>query len=279
MLDTKREKLFSTGEFAEICNVPKHVLFHYDAIGLFCPRIVKNNRYRYYSAQQFETFTVIIILKNLGMSLQAIKTYLEHRSPDLLLHLLEEKKHTVTEEIRHLKQIDNFISEVQDMTLAVHDTDIHCPAVAYLEEEKIICSEELSSCEPKTWDQYNDVSISFYKNKIHSLNLIGCITLIDNMQKNNFDTFQALYAKVTHPYIKKYQIKKAGPYLIGYHQGSYNTLANTYQTLLQYAKEHGIRLGTYAYEEYLISDLAQKDEQQYITMISMEINELSFQKR
>ncbi|MEG0685305.1 MAG: MerR family DNA-binding transcriptional regulator, partial [Coprobacillus sp.] len=44
-----REKYFTTGEFARICKVPKHVLFHYDEIGLFKPTIVKENQYRYYS--------------------------------------------------------------------------------------------------------------------------------------------------------------------------------------------------------------------------------------
>ncbi|MCC5429110.1 MerR family DNA-binding transcriptional regulator, partial [Clostridium botulinum] len=34
-----QEKYFTTGEFARMCNVEKHVLFHYDDIGLFRPAI------------------------------------------------------------------------------------------------------------------------------------------------------------------------------------------------------------------------------------------------
>lgn len=36
-----QEKYFTTGEFARMCNVEKHVLFHYDDIGLFRPAIIK----------------------------------------------------------------------------------------------------------------------------------------------------------------------------------------------------------------------------------------------
>lgn len=84
-----QEKYFTTGEFARMCNVEKHVLFHYDDIGLFRPAIIKNG-YRYYSYHQYFTFSVILNLK-IGMSLKDIKIYLEQRNPSIFLDLLEEK--------------------------------------------------------------------------------------------------------------------------------------------------------------------------------------------
>ena len=83
-----KEKYFTTGEFAKICHVEKHVLFHYDEIGLFKPAVVKENGYRYYSYHQYDTFAVIRTLKRLGTSLRDIKIYLEQRDPCLFLELL-----------------------------------------------------------------------------------------------------------------------------------------------------------------------------------------------
>ena len=81
-MSENREKYFTTGEFARICNVPKHVLFHYDEIGLFKPSIVKENQYRYYSHHQYDTFTIITILKSIGT---VSYTHLLHRFALILL--------------------------------------------------------------------------------------------------------------------------------------------------------------------------------------------------
>lgn len=41
--------------------------------------------------------------------------------------------------------------------------------------------------------------------------------------------------------------------------------------MLEYANKHGITIGPYAYEEYLIADIAQKDYTQYVTYIRMDV--------
>ena len=75
-----KEKLFTCGAFAKICGVEKHVLFHYDEIGLFKPIYINEKGYRFYSYRQYDTFKVIIALKKLGMSLKDIQIYLDQRS-------------------------------------------------------------------------------------------------------------------------------------------------------------------------------------------------------
>ena len=46
----KEKQYFTTGEFAKICEIEKHVLFYYDQIGLLQPAFVDENNYRYYSS-------------------------------------------------------------------------------------------------------------------------------------------------------------------------------------------------------------------------------------
>src|SRR5699024_5561174 len=67
------QKLFTSGEFAFLCGVKKQTLFHYDDIGLLTPEYKNNKGYRYYSVQQAEIFSVIQMLKEIGMSLTEIK--------------------------------------------------------------------------------------------------------------------------------------------------------------------------------------------------------------
>ena len=56
MMPEDYEQYLTTGEFAKICGVTKHTLFHYDDIGILKPEIVKANGYRYYAIKQFFTF-------------------------------------------------------------------------------------------------------------------------------------------------------------------------------------------------------------------------------
>ena len=51
-------KPLTTGEFAKICNVKKHTLFHYDDIGLLKPDYYDENGYRFYSYSQLNLFYI-----------------------------------------------------------------------------------------------------------------------------------------------------------------------------------------------------------------------------
>ena len=55
-------KPLTTGEFAKICNVKKHTLFHYDDIGLLKPDYYDENGYRFYSYSQLNLFYFILYL-------------------------------------------------------------------------------------------------------------------------------------------------------------------------------------------------------------------------
>ena len=102
-------KYMTTGEFARRMGVTKNTLFHYDNIGLFLPEIVDTNDYRYYSIYQMEVFDTIIILKEMGMPLNEIKEFMDHRSPESLMELFEKEDKKITEQIKRLKYQQQFI--------------------------------------------------------------------------------------------------------------------------------------------------------------------------
>lgn len=76
----KNPQYLTTGEFARLCGVSKHTLFHYDELGVFSPAVKAENGYRYYSMAQIDVFFVISTLKELDIPLREIKAYLDRRS-------------------------------------------------------------------------------------------------------------------------------------------------------------------------------------------------------
>ncbi|MEM8529997.1 MAG: MerR family transcriptional regulator [Chloroflexota bacterium] len=73
--------MFRVGEFSRIASITIETLRHYDVIGLFKPaKVDPFTGYRYYKADQLQTLHQILALKEVGLSLEEIKSIL-HDNP------------------------------------------------------------------------------------------------------------------------------------------------------------------------------------------------------
>lgn len=106
-----QKRYLKSKDFADTVGTTKHTLFHYDEIGLFKPEVVSDNGYRYYSIWQINQFHVIELLKDLGMPLKEIKSYLDKRTPKNFYDLLNKQEETIDKEINKLKQRKQWIKE------------------------------------------------------------------------------------------------------------------------------------------------------------------------
>ncbi|MFS1289078.1 MerR family transcriptional regulator [Pseudomonas piscis] len=67
--------MLTIGQMARCHGLTTKTLRHYDSIGLFAPMLTgRDNGYRYYSPQQIATLGRIVWLRQLGMSLEDIRT-------------------------------------------------------------------------------------------------------------------------------------------------------------------------------------------------------------
>lgn len=81
--------MFKIGDFAQLGRVSTKMLRHYDAIGLLRPAFVDPaNDYRYYTAGQLARLNRIIVLKELGFSLDEVAALLDDELP---IELLQEQ--------------------------------------------------------------------------------------------------------------------------------------------------------------------------------------------
>jgi DNA-binding transcriptional MerR regulator/effector-binding domain-containing protein len=72
--------MFSIGEFATLGRVSVRMLRHYDAIGVLRPAAVDpSSAYRFYSADQLRRLNRIIALKDLGFTLQQVRSILDEK--------------------------------------------------------------------------------------------------------------------------------------------------------------------------------------------------------
>ncbi len=70
--------MFSIGELASYQNISKQTLIYYDKIGLFKPAYVDpDNKYRYYTVKQVDYLDTILIMKEMGFTLNEIQEHMK----------------------------------------------------------------------------------------------------------------------------------------------------------------------------------------------------------
>ena len=268
----KEKKYLTAGQFAKICGVEKHVLFHYDEIGLFQPVMVNENGYRYYSYHQYDTFSVITKLKKMGMPLKDIKVFLEQRSPAVFPQLLEDKFEEVDREIEKLLALKRMMVYMKESTLFAvthEDEDI---TIRQYPREILLCSDDLENASSRSFASFMEEYISFCKeHNVLVQESVGCMIKTDNIRNRDYLNFSYLFMKIEKDIRRNTHIREEGSYLCAWHKGSYDTIQNTYERMLAYAEQCNLIIGPYAYEEYLIADIAQKDHTRYVTYIRMDL--------
>ena len=110
--------MFRIGEFALIAQVSGRLLRYYDEIGLLSPVFSDpHTGYRYYSADQLPRLNRILVLKELGLSLDQIVRLLdEHASPEDLRGMLILRRaqiaQAVDEELARLQQVESRLRQL-----------------------------------------------------------------------------------------------------------------------------------------------------------------------
>ena len=100
------------GEFAQACDTKISVLHHYDKEGVLIPDYIDPiTGYRYYKAEQIETFEKIKLFSRVGFSLKEIRDMLPRiDDTEYLLKCIEKKK-------EELDNIQKYLSEVKNMLI------------------------------------------------------------------------------------------------------------------------------------------------------------------
>jgi DNA-binding transcriptional MerR regulator len=127
--------LFAIGDFARHGRVSVRMLRHYDAIGLLRPAYVDPvTGYRSYEAGQFVDLNRIVALKDLGFSLEQVRTLIaDEISPAELRALLTmrraELESTVAESFARLAQVESRLRGIEEVLPIVDVVVKELPAI------------------------------------------------------------------------------------------------------------------------------------------------------
>jgi DNA-binding transcriptional MerR regulator len=132
--------MFRIGEFSRIAQVSGRLLRYYDNIGLLSPEATDpETGYRYYSAQQLPRLNRILVLKELGLSLELIAHLLDqHTSVDEIRAMLAARKaqieQSLQEEMQRLQAVETRLQQI-DSSGQIQEPDVvlkNLPAQRFL---------------------------------------------------------------------------------------------------------------------------------------------------
>lgn len=269
--DRHSDMYFTTGEFARILGVTKHTLFHYDEIGLFSPAIKEDNGYRYYFVWQMDMFEVIRALQKLGMPLGEIKAYIENRSPERFMKLIDEKELQIDQEIRRLRNMKNFIHNEKENIREALSVPLDVPRLVCREEDYLLVSDVRSTEE---WNLAVTIAehVRMQEKYQGAMGAVGSIGLYSDLQKGIFDRYVKVYTKmerrISSPEITK---RPGGEYVEVWCLGYEWDLEKPYQLISAFAQQQGVELGDLWYEDLILDELTVRSYEDYVVRFMTQV--------
>ena len=140
--------MFKIGDFSRIARVSCRLLRYYDELGLLKPaQLERDSGYRYYSASQLPRLNRILVLKELGLSLEEIARVLDSNLSaaelrGMLTVRRNDAQRALAEEMDRLRHIESRIAQIDaEGELSVDDVIMRSePAQRLLSTRRIVPS-------------------------------------------------------------------------------------------------------------------------------------------
>ncbi len=267
-----KKNYFTTGEFARLCGVNKQTLFFYDKEGIFSPDIVAENGYRYYSYNQLETFTVIAMLRDLGVHIKEIKTHMDNRCPEALINLMESKQKEIDKKIKALKWSKSYIENKIKLTKEGISAPLNQIFIEEIPSRYMVASDYKGENDDKTIAKV----LALHMENCDKLGLynacpIGAIIPVDGITSEGYD-YSKFYTFVAKEDVTKdLLIAPAGNHLVIYDNEGYKNIHENCKKLLKHAAEHGLELEDVFYEDVILDDLSTEGYYNYLVKLSIKI--------
>lgn len=264
----KGDYLYPSGEFARLAGVNKRTLHYYHDIGLFCPAVIGENGYHYYSCFQFAQLELILTLRKIGLSIEEIREYVTGPSDESFSQMMEKKKRLIDASIRELLSVQAFLEKKSQRLQAGFEARHGEIELCTLPERKIIWSAPISG----RYDE-GDFSVAAefslrLKKLFHLYDSFGSRISMDAVYKGEFNSYESFFAYCPGNSEIYDEILPEGVFLRAYCVGPWNRLGEVYRKILHYAEEKRLTLSGCAYEEGL-NEMAVRSQEDYVTMITI----------
>lgn len=272
-MDSAYGDRFTTGEFAALCGVTKHTLFHYDAMGIFTPAAVGENGYRYYTVAQLDVFRVISTLRELDMPLSEIRAYLDKRSPAALAGLLEQEEARLGARITRLRRLRTLVRGRAALIRQAMELDTGAVTLTDERERLLV----ITAVPPLTSGRRLAEALAAHTqycraHGVESPHSVCSILPRSAVEAGDFMGYTHFYTQVNGRPPRGAEVLRvpAGRYLAACHTGGFSGAEEAYHRLLDTASAQGLALGELFFEDMVLDELSSTEEN-YVLRMSIQV--------
>lgn len=268
------ETKFRIGEISKLFRISIKTLRYYDEADIFKPDYVDpENKYRYYSAGQFELLAMITYMRHLEMPIKEIRKTLENMTVDNTINFLETHQLNLDEKIRELEFLKGKLEfRIENLKTGKSKVGREEYSIEEIPPRKIVRL-------PRTFSRKEDLEVAVreFEIKLEKLNLfvlgkIGVILNTERLARRDFSEYDALYFLLDgSEYLDDGENIEGGVYATLYYTGSIEESKVYYPKILDYIGEMGYRVAGPALERAIISNSATSLKEEYIRKIEIPI--------
>lgn len=274
--------MFKIGEFSNLSGLSINTLHHYNEIGILKPEKVDDfTGYRYYSAMQLANVNKILALKDSGFSLSEIASILQSTpSIDSIISMLEDKaeilEQALENELKRLNRLRTNIFLIKNGGVPIMNeiTVKRVEAVLIASIRNIINKCDFEECD-KMW-----TSINSFIDKSETKRTIPCMILFHNSTWN-YETSESWDIEVAEPVTKRvddnkifkvYELPAVDKMACVVHQGSFNTIGETYKAIYNWIEKNNYKIDGPVREIYHKGEWETNNPEEYVTEIQFPLS-------
>jgi DNA-binding transcriptional MerR regulator len=249
--------MFKIGDFSKLSQVSVKTLRYYDEIGLLKPiEIDRFTGYRYYSAGQLSRLNRILLLKDLGLSLDQIGRLLQSDlPPDQLRGMLKlrqaEIERSIEEEEARLARVAALINQIEQENTRMSNYDVVLKKVAPL---RIAAVRDVVANYGAQGELWNELEAYLAQQNVKPV--APCLTVDHNEgykeRDVDLEVCEVIDAPLAEtPRVRVYELPAVEQMACTVHRGPFNQLGQGYQALMHWADANGYRFCGHSREVYL----------------------------
>ncbi len=258
----KPNKLLTIGQFAALHGINKKTLMWYDEIDLFHPaKTDPENGYRYYSYAQSSVLETILLLRELDVPTEEIRSFLRGRSPATLRLLLREQIGHVDRELAHLRAVRGALSQQLQNIETLLTMDLSEIRMLEKKERRVVT---VDITPEMTFDRQVELitaeTAKYGLRRLHDASY-GTMISVERLMHGDFAAYSKLFIEIPFRVRRAgLHVQPAGCYLRAFYQDTASNGARCYRRLLSFAASRGLVPFGFSYERILNETVIERTE-------------------
>lgn len=261
---------FFAGEMAQLHNISKQTILYYDRIGLLPPREKDPvTGYRYYSLEQSEDLDVILLLRDLGMSLKDIIAFRQQESSSDRITILESQSSVIEEKMKHLNKIQKYLDSMVGAYKSSMQVTPFEKGIRWINARSVIIEDV-----EHPYDLYS-LELIFKKmfrsaRERYESDMTDILVFVDDNQ-----TGGPLFKRVALTVHEGGgEIVEEGYFAYIYHKGTFESLEDSRLDLYRYIQASGYKRTGLAIERVLLDSMVVPHEKDYLIEIQYPVESI-----